>query len=112
MFSAILVLAFAPWLDTSRVRSVKYRPIFRWFFWLFVLSCLALGYLGGKPAEGTYVLWARVFTIYYFAFFLIIMPIVGVIETPKPMPRSITESVLGPGGANAPAAAAAAPEKR
>ncbi|HRD77564.1 MAG TPA: cytochrome b N-terminal domain-containing protein, partial [Hyphomicrobiaceae bacterium] len=111
MFSAILVLAFLPWLDTSRVRSAKYRPIFKLFFWLFVLSCLALGYLGSKPADGIYVMLARMFTIYYFAFFLIIMPIVGVLETPSRLPRSITEAVLGPGGGT-PAGAATAPEKR
>jgi len=115
MFAAIAILAFLPWLDTSRVRSAKYRPIYRWFFWLFVISCLALGYLGAKPAEGIYVFWARVFTIYYFAHFLLVLPIVGLIETPKPLPRSITEAVLGKGaggGAGAKAAATAAPERR
>jgi len=112
MFAAIAILVFVPWLDTSRVRSTKYRPIYRWFFWLFVISCLALGYLGAKPAEGVYVMWARVFTLYYFAHFLLVMPIVGIIETPRQLPRSITEAVLGPGGGGAKAAAAAAPEKR
>jgi ubiquinol-cytochrome c reductase cytochrome b subunit len=113
MFASIAILAFLPWLDMSRVRSTKYRPIYRWFFWLFVFTCLALGYLGAKPAEGIYVFWARVFTIYYFAHFLLVMPIVGLIETPKPLPRSITEAVLGKGGgAGATATAAAAPEKR
>jgi ubiquinol-cytochrome c reductase cytochrome b/c1 subunit len=108
MFSSILILMFAPWLDTSRVRSAKYRPIYKWFFWLFIISVVALGYLGSKPPEGAYVYWARVFTAYYFLHFLVIMPIVGVIESPTPLPRSITESVLGSGGqpvrVNAPAA--------
>ncbi len=118
MIGAVVILAFVSWLDTSRVRSTKYRPIYRWFFWLFVFTCLALGYLGAKPAEGEYVLWARVFTLYYFAHFLIIMPIVGIIETPRPLPRSITEAVLGKGGAAAgggsgsPAAVPATAEKR
>ena len=111
MFGAIVVLLFIPWLDTSRVRSTKYRPIYKWFFWLFAFSCLALGYLGAKPADGVYVFWARVFTFYYFAHFLLVMPIVGLIETPKQLPRSITEDVLGPGG-GIPEGAAAAPEKR
>jgi ubiquinol-cytochrome c reductase cytochrome b/c1 subunit len=96
MFAAVAVLAFVSWLDTSRVRSTKYRPTYRWFFWLFVFTCLALGYLGSKPAEGVYVYWARLFTAYYFIHFLIVMPIVGLIETPKKLPRSIAESVLGP----------------
>ncbi len=114
MFSAIAILVFVPWLDTSRVRSAKYRPIFKWFFWFFVFTCLALGYLGAMPAEGSYVSWARFFTVCYFAFFLLVMPIVGLIETPLRLPRSISESVLGPsaGGAVSPAASTAAPEKR
>ncbi len=114
MFAAVLILLFIPWLDTSRVRSTKYRPIFKWFFWAFAFSCVALGYLGAMPAEGAYVWWARLFTLYYFAFFLIIMPVVGVLETPSQMPRSISEAVLGKGGAGAgaPAAVPAAPENR
>jgi ubiquinol-cytochrome c reductase cytochrome b subunit len=114
MFSSILILMFIPWLDTSRVRSAKYRPVYKWFFWLFVISVVALGYLGSKPPEGAYVYWARVFTAYYFLHFLVIMPIVGVMESPTPLPRSITESVLGKGsqpvrvGVGAPAA----PERR
>jgi len=116
MFASIAILAFVPWLDTSRVRSTKYRPIYRWFFWLLVIACLALGYLGAKPAEGAYVMWARIFTAYYFAHFLIIMPIVGIIETPRTLPKSIAESVLGKDaggvGAAVPVGAAAAAEKR
>jgi ubiquinol-cytochrome c reductase cytochrome b subunit len=113
MFAAVAILAFVSWLDTSRVRSTKYRPLYRWFFWLFVFTCIALGYLGSKPAEGAYVWWARVFTAYYFIHFLVVMPVVGLIETPKKLPRSIAESVLGPaGGASSVAGAAAAPEKR
>ena len=95
MFSAVLALAFVPWLDTSRVRSTKYRPTFRWFFWGFVFTCVALGYLGSKPAEGSYVTWAQIFTVLYFAFFFPILPLVGILETPSRLPRSITESVLG-----------------
>jgi ubiquinol-cytochrome c reductase cytochrome b subunit len=113
MVSSIVILVFVPWLDSSRVRSAKYRPVYKWFFWLLVISCIALGYLGAKPPEGWYVFWARVFTIYYFVHFLIIMPIVGILETPKMLPRSITESVLGKsGGVGVPERAAAAPEKR
>jgi ubiquinol-cytochrome c reductase cytochrome b subunit len=99
MFAAVLVLIFVPWLDTSRVRSAKYRPIFKWCFWGYVFTCLALGYLGSKPAEGAYVTWSQIFTVAYFAFFLVVMPIVGIIETPRQLPRSISESVLGKSGA-------------
>jgi ubiquinol-cytochrome c reductase cytochrome b subunit len=62
MFSSIILLCFAPWLDTSRVRSAKYRPVYKWFFWLFIITVIALGYLGSKPPEGAYVMWARIFT--------------------------------------------------
>ena len=99
MFGSILVLAFVPWLDTSRVRSAKYRPIFKWFFWAFAFTCVALGYLGSKPADGVYVMWAQIFTVLYFLFFLIAMPVIGIIETPKKLPKSITEAVLGGGDA-------------
>jgi ubiquinol-cytochrome c reductase cytochrome b subunit len=95
MFSSILLLMFVPWLDTSRVRSAKYRPVYKWFFWLFIITVIALGYLGSKPAEGEYVMWARVFTTYYFLHLLVVLPIVGVMETAKPLPHSITEAVLG-----------------
>ncbi len=112
MFSAIAVLAFLPWLDTSHVRSAKYRPLFKIFLWAFFFSVLALGYLGGKPAEGSYVTWSRVFTAYYFIFFLIIMPIVGLIETPRKLPNSIMDAVLGGGRPMAAGTATAAAEKR
>jgi ubiquinol-cytochrome c reductase cytochrome b subunit len=94
MFGAIVVLFFLPWLDRSPVRSGGFRPMFKWFFWLQVISFIALGYLGSKPAEGTYVVFAQIFTAYYFAYFLIILPVLSRIETPKALPASIAESVL------------------
>jgi ubiquinol-cytochrome c reductase cytochrome b/c1 subunit len=95
MFGAIVVLALVPWLDTSKVRSAVYRPMYKWFFWIFVATCIGLGWLGAKPAEGTYVFAARILTAYYFAHFLIVLPLLGLFETPTPMPNSIAESVLG-----------------
>jgi ubiquinol-cytochrome c reductase cytochrome b subunit len=94
MFGSIIVLFLLPWLDTSRVRSMRYRPVAQLWFVLFVVACIALGYLGGKPAEGTYVLYAQIATAYYFGFFLIILPLLGVFEKTKPMPKSIADSVL------------------
>ncbi len=111
MFGSILVLFILPWLDTSKVRSMRYRPAAKMFFFIFVAACLVLGYLGGKPAEGSYVVYAQIATAYYFSFFLLILPLLGFLETPKPLPRSISESVLKtpkPGGA-APASAQSAP---
>ncbi len=114
MFGSIFVLFLLPWLDTSRVRSASYRPMYQVFFWILVVVCIGLGYLGAQPAEGGYVIAARILTIYYFAHFLIIMPLLGVFERPKPLPTSISESVLGKGeGGGAQAKAdATAPETR
>ena len=95
MFSAIFVMFLLPWLDTSKVRSGRYRPLFRQFFILFVINCLFLGYLGAQPAEGIYVILARIATAYYFAHFLIILPVLGIVEKPSDVPESISDSVLG-----------------
>ena len=101
MFGAIGILAFLPWLDTSRVKSAKYRPVYRVFFWAFVLACLGLGYLGSQPPEGGFVIAARLLTLYYFGFFLIILPLLGLFETPKPVPASIADAVLAKNAAKA-----------
>jgi len=106
MFSAILVWAFLPWLDTSRVRSTKFRPTYRWLFWILLVVIYLLGYLGAQTADDTnLVFWgaelpigklllAQLCTIYYFAHFLILTPLVGLIETPLPVPESISKAVL------------------
>lgn len=99
MFGSIGVLFLLPWLDTSKVRSMRYRPTAQLWFFLFVACCIGLGYLGSQPAEGVYVVWAQVLTAYYFAFFLIILPLLGVLEKPKPLPKSINEAVLKKSGA-------------
>ena len=98
MFGAIAVLAFLPWLDTSKVRSAAFRPVYKVFFWVFVLVCIGLGYLGAMPAEGGYVIAARILTLYYFAFFLIVMPLLGMFETPKAVPATIADAVLAKRG--------------
>ena len=94
MFGSIIVLFFLPWLDTMKVKSARYRPLYKIFFLLFVIFCLLLGYLGAKPPEGIYLLLSRVSTIYYFAFFLVIMPILSRIEKPLPMPIGISNPAL------------------
>ncbi|MFV0799973.1 cytochrome b N-terminal domain-containing protein [Brucella sp. MAB-22] len=98
MFGSIAILFVVPWLDTSKVRSAVYRPWFKLFFWLFVINAIFLGWLGSRPAEGSYVFMAQLGTLYYFAFFIIIMPVIGLIETPKRLPNSITEAVLEKSG--------------
>ena len=95
MLSAILILAALPWLDTSKIRSAVFRPLYKQFYWILVADVLILGYVGAMPAEGLYLLIARIGTIYYFAHFLIILPVLGLKEKTLPLPLSITEPVLG-----------------
>ncbi len=93
LVASIGILFFVPWLDTSKVRSTRYRPVYRWFFWAFVVTCFALGYLGSQAPEGWYLILGRLFTLYYFAFFLVVMPVLGWIEKPREVPDSIAESM-------------------
>tara|TARA_Y100000591_G_scaffold138778_1_gene119196 strand:+ start:482 stop:820 length:339 start_codon:yes stop_codon:yes gene_type:complete len=95
MLSAIFILAALPWLDTSKIRSAVFRPLFRQFYWILVADVLILGYVGAMPAEGLYLLIARIATAYYFIHFLVILPILGFKERTIPVPLSITEPVLG-----------------
>jgi ubiquinol-cytochrome c reductase cytochrome b subunit len=113
MFGSILVLFVLPWLDTSRVRSATFRPIYKMLFWVFLVDCLVLGYIGANPPDGAFLIWGRICTAIYFLFFFPVLPLVGWFERPKPLPSSIAESVLSKSsGGGAPQGAAAAPEKR
>ncbi len=111
MFSAIGVLFVLPWLDTSKVRSMRYRPTMRTFFIIFLVVGVGLGWCGGQLPDAPVVpgmpspvlfdgalnsyLWlTRLFTAYYFLFFFVIMPLVGLKETPLPIPATISEPVL------------------
>ena len=128
MGGAIAMLFLLPWLDTSKVRSMRYRPTAKLYFFIFVIVTMILGYCGGQlpdnkiiPGLTTFqvaasdlnsVVWlSRLATAYYFAYFLIILPVLGLTETPLPQPESISEPVLSH-SANAPVGAAASPEKR
>ena len=94
MFGSIIILFFLPWLDTSKVRSAVYRPWYKLFFWIFIADCVMLGWLGSRHPSDLYTLMALCGTIYYFGFFLVIMPLLGLFETPRRVPNSITEAVL------------------
>ena len=94
--ASILILFFVPWLDRSKVRSGSFRPLFKPFYWIFVLNFLMLMYLGAQPPAGIYVTLGKVGVAYYFAYFLIILPLLARYETPRPLPASISESVLRP----------------
>ena len=90
MLSAILILAALPWLDTSKIRSAVFRPLYKQFYWILVADVLILGYVGAMPAEGLYLLIARVATAYYFLHFLVVLPVLGFKERTLPIPLSIT----------------------
>ena len=95
MLSAILILAALPWLDTSKIRSAVFRPLYKQFYWILVADVLILGYVGAMPAEGLYLLIARVATAYYFLHFLVILPVLGFKERTLPVALSKTEPILG-----------------
>ncbi|KKC31877.1 cytochrome b [Devosia psychrophila] len=91
---SIVILFFLPWLDTSKVRSGNFRPMFKWFYLLFVINFIALTYLGAQPADGIYVVLSKICTAYYFIHFIVVLPLLSRIEKPRPLPTSISESVL------------------
>ena len=106
MVFSIAILFVVPWLDTSKVRSARFRPIYKWAFWVFFADCFVLGWVGANTPEGNFIWIGQVTTGYYFAHFIIIMPLIGKFERPKPLPESIHQAVLGGGAVEAPAAAA------
>ncbi len=94
MGSAVMILFLLPWLDTSPVRSARFRPIYRQIFWLLVIDVIALGYVGAHPPQGIWIVIGKLGTFYYFFHFLVLFPLVGKLEKPLPLPNSIAEAVL------------------
>ena len=111
MFGSIAVLVVLPWLDSSPVRSMRFRPMARIALFLWTISFFVLMYCGAMPAEEPYVTISRIATAYYFAYFLVILPLLGRLEKPLPLPESIARAVLG-GGGPLPAGAAAKPMEK
>jgi ubiquinol-cytochrome c reductase cytochrome b subunit len=103
MFGAVLILFIVPWLDTSPVRSARFRPIYRLVSWLLVIDAIVLGWVGSKPPAGAVVTIGQIATFYYFFHFLVLMPVLGKIERPRPLPISIGAAVLEAGARLAPA---------
>ena len=101
LFGAIVLLAFLPWLDTSPMRSGKYRPLFRFCFWVFVsaASASAISARRRSPTAATFV--GAHLTIGYFGFLLVVLPLLGLIEKTKPLPASIADAVLAKAAAPA-----------
>jgi quinol-cytochrome oxidoreductase complex cytochrome b subunit len=101
LFASLLTLFFVSWLDTSAVRSARFRPVYKQFFWILVADVLILGYVGSRPVDAFLfntpipLVWlGRIGTLYYFLHFWLVMPLVGLIETPRSVPASIAQSVL------------------
>jgi quinol-cytochrome oxidoreductase complex cytochrome b subunit len=91
---SLVVLFFVPWLDTSRVRSARFRPIYRWVSWILPIDVIALGYVGSQPPAGFVVTLGQIATFYYYLHFLVLMPLIGKLERPRPLPISIGTAVL------------------
>jgi ubiquinol-cytochrome c reductase cytochrome b subunit len=89
MFGSIIVMALVPWLDTSSVRSGRYRPMFKWWFALLCIDFVVLMWAGAMPAEPPYSTISLIGAAYWFAYFLVILPLLGVIEKPEAQPATI-----------------------
>jgi ubiquinol-cytochrome c reductase cytochrome b subunit len=117
MFGSILVWFILPWLDTSPVRSARFRPIYRVMMFVLPIDMIMLGIVGHHHPEGIWILTGRVFTAMYFLHFAA-LPFVGLFEKPLPLPESISRPVLpaprssGGGGGPLPAGAAAKPMEK
>ena len=107
---SIAMLFALPWLDTSKVRSFRYRPTARMYFFIWIVAVCLLGFCGSQEPDGNFgiesftfidyplvsVTWlSRICSIYYFAYFLVITPLLGLRETPLPVPDSLYTPVLG-----------------
>ena len=128
MFGAIALLFLTPWLDTSKVRSMRYRPAARTFYILFIAVVLFLGWCGGKEPDDVVIktgvdasgdpvglsvtVVSRILALYYYAYFLLVMPILGLRETALPVPETISTPVLSHGSSGFPVGAAAQAEKK
>jgi ubiquinol-cytochrome c reductase cytochrome b subunit len=117
MFGSILVWFVLPWLDTSPVRSARFRPMYRISLIGLVVAMFVLGVVGAHHPVEPYVSLGRIATIYYFLHFLVLVPLFGFIETPLPLPESISKPVLRHdyptgGGGPLPSGAAATPMEK
>jgi len=81
MGGALIVLFLIPFTNTSEIRSTTFRPLFKIFYWLLVADFLILGWIGQKPVKTTFVIAGQIATVYYFIFFIILIPVTGIIES-------------------------------
>jgi ubiquinol-cytochrome c reductase cytochrome b/c1 subunit len=93
MFGSVLVLFVLPWLDTSRVRSARFRPVYRHFMAVLIGDAVLLGAVGAHEPIGIWVVLGRIATLYYFFHFLVLLPVLGRLERTLPLPESISQPV-------------------
>jgi ubiquinol-cytochrome c reductase cytochrome b subunit len=91
MFGAIIAMALAPWLDTSKTRSGQYRPMFKWWFRLLVIDFVVLMWVGAQSTTHPYDYISLIAATYWFAYFFVILPVLGWVEKAKPLPATIEE---------------------
>jgi ubiquinol-cytochrome c reductase cytochrome b subunit len=101
MFGSIALLVLLPWLDTSRVRSGRYRPMFKVWFWILVVDFVMLMWCGSQPPEQPFVIMSQLGTLYWFVFFLVILPLLGILEKPLAPPATIEEDFIAHYGTGA-----------
>jgi ubiquinol-cytochrome c reductase cytochrome b subunit len=80
MFGSLFILLILPFTDLSRIRGSQFRPLMRLAFWSFVVNFLILIWIGSQHPEEPFVLIGQIATAYYFAWFLIIVPAIGLFE--------------------------------
>jgi len=80
MGGALVILFAIPFINTSEIRSSQFRPIFRKFFWLLVVDFLILGWIGQKPVETPFIEVGQIATLFYFIFFIVLIPSLGILE--------------------------------
>ena len=99
MFASVLILVLVPWLDTSKVRSARFRPIYKQVYWFFVIDCIVLGWVGFTSPDAMFMgkvpflRIGQVATAYYFLHLLVVMPVLGKLERTRPLPESISAAV-------------------
>lgn len=80
MLFSILILTLLPWIHSTEIRSSRFRPLYRFFYWILISSCLLLGWIGGMPVEDPYILIGQILSFFYFFYFLILLPFLGKLE--------------------------------
>ena len=99
MFGSVLILVLVPWLDTSKVRSARFRPIYKQVYWFFVIDCIVLGWVGFNSPDAmfmgavSFLRIGQVATAYYFLHLLGVLPVLGKLERPRSPPESISAAV-------------------